>query len=59
MNLLKFFDISLEYTDSIENYIEPATTEKIIISNILHDELYSINNEKIIQLKCFTIYCKE
>jgi len=58
MNLLKFFDVFLEYTESIENYTEPAVTSRLIILNILHDELYTMNNEKITQLKCFTIYCK-
>ena len=56
MNLLKFFEVLLEYTDSLENYTEPAATSRVIIENILHHELYSINNKKTTQLKCFTIY---
>jgi len=59
MSLLKFFEVLLEYTNSLENYTEPAATSKVIIENILHDELYSINDEKTTQLKCFTIYYKE
>jgi len=59
MNMLEFFDITLEYTNMKEKYTEPANTIKTIITNILNDELYSINNENITPLKSFIISKKE